>query len=112
MRQTSLAGPALALVAGLALAVSASDAAPPRCLNSDGGTGAPARALVASPCPSTEWQVALAEQPFTRPAPGEKQVLVNIGANKGYAIAEFVQTWTQRKLSNTAWHGSIRWGWG
>ena len=65
------------------------------------------QALVSESCPANYWQEALAAQSFVQPAPGERHVFVNVGANKGYAIAEFLQVWTRTNLTNRHWLKTI-----
>ena len=64
------------------------------------------RALLSSGCPQAKWADALAEQPFAL-AGGSTRVLLNIGANKGFAIAAFIESWTQRNTSPQHWHREI-----
>ena len=67
-----------------------------------------ASALLSTPCPPSRWADALAEASYARlsRAPGPLTFL-NIGANKGYAIAEFVDRWTQRRSTPHRWHDAI-----
>lgn len=53
-------------------------------------------------CPSSSWQSLVADV-VPRAAP----VFVNVGANKGYSLVEFLATWTQRGASAGAWHKAI-----
>ena len=84
-------------------------------------------ALLSDGCPATAWDAVAAElMASSHPKP----VLVNVrfhephgasgrlldaenlacqvGANKGYNVAEFLAQWTQRGVTNQRWHRSIQ----
>ena len=57
-------------------------------------------------CPAAPWQKYAAEDPAIvarYPSP----VLVNVGANKGYAAAEFLAIWSQRRVNSKIWLANI-----
>lgn len=59
-----------------------------------------------SNCPSDHWQDVIAPAlagPVVAPAAGEL-VMLNIGANKGFNLAEFLQRYTATNLTNSRWH--------
>ena len=58
-------------------------------------------------CPGSLWQETLAQR-FHDFDVGERLVYLNVGANKGYNIAEFLSTWTNRRISNKRWHSHVR----
>jgi len=58
-----------------------------------------------SNCPSDHWQDVIAPMlaaPLTTPS-GDV-VMLNIGANKGYNLAEFLQRYTASNVTNARWH--------
>ena len=66
--------------------------------------------LLSEPCAGSQWQTTLAEKlprSLVEDA-GAPLAYINVGANKGYNIAEFLKTWTARHTSNIAWHAHIK----
>jgi len=59
-----------------------------------------------SGCPNVPWQIAAASDPKVI-ARYPNPVLVNVGANKGYAAAEFLAIWSQRYVNSKLWHQAI-----
>ena len=61
-------------------------------------------ALLGEGCPAEElWLAELAAR-----IPRKRPIFVNVGANKGYGVAEFLQLWTQRGLTNRQWYHHIQ----
>ena len=56
-------------------------------------------------CPGSLWQETLAQR--LQLDAREPLIYLNVGANKGYNIAEFLSTWTKRRVSNQQWHSHI-----
>ncbi len=54
-------------------------------------------------CPSDEWLDAVADA-----LPRARPVYVNVGANKGYSIAEWLGGWSQHGITARAWHAQIK----
>ena len=59
----------------------------------------------ATGCPSSSWQAVVADA-VPRAAP---VTMVNVGANKGYALVEFLGLWTQHGVSAKTWSRAIKW---
>ena len=57
-------------------------------------------------CPNGDWAVHAAADPAIV-ARWPKPVLVNVGANKGYAAAEFLALYSQRSVNPRVWHARI-----
>lgn len=67
-----------------------------------------AQDLVSSPCPDVLWQEALAAALPPTTASDPPLTFLNVGANKGYNIANFLSLWhSSRGVSNRAWHAAI-----
>ena len=62
-----------------------------------------------SNCPSDRWQDLVAPM-IAGPvgAPAGEVVMLNIGANKGFNLAEFLQRYSSSNLTNTRWHRLVR----
>jgi len=59
-----------------------------------------------SGCPQVPWQMVAASDPDVI-SRYRNPVLVNVGANKGYAAAEFLAIWSQRSVNPKLWHERI-----
>ena len=60
-------------------------------------------ALLGEGCPGSQWFHTLAEA-----VPRARPIFVNVGANKGYAIASFLELWaTDRPVSARRWFRAI-----
>ena len=57
-------------------------------------------------CPNGDWAVHAAADPAIV-ARWPKPVLVNVGANKGYAAAAFLALYSQRSVNPRVWHARI-----
>ena len=62
-----------------------------------------------SNCPSDRWQDVIAPM-IAAPvgAPTGEVVMINVGANKGFNLAEFLQRYSGSNLTNTRWHRLVR----
>ena len=66
--------------------------------------------LLSEPCAGSLWQAALAES-LPRSAIEDSEsplAYINVGANKGYNIAEFLSIWTNKPVTNGVWHKHIK----
>ena len=55
-------------------------------------------------CSSAPWALLLAER---LPPPEAPPVFVNVGANKGYNLAEFISLWTPRRVDGREWFDAV-----
>ena len=62
-----------------------------------------------SGCPSSRWQDTVAPIVTSLAPPGANLTFVNVGANKGYNVAEFLQRYHHRGAapSSVAWHTEL-----
>jgi FkbM family methyltransferase len=68
------------------------------------------RVARSSKCPSDHWQDRLASHVLQHAEiidPEETLVFINVGANKGYRVAEFLQRYTATGVNATTWYEAI-----